>query len=370
MTGCAGLETTPPVITAQAISAERIVLQNEAISTHVARTKMLQDLAWPILKNNADLCGKKIQRVMGWRMLDAKQLLPFVQGLRAGDAAAAGWDGTARIGLVIAGGPAERAGMLANDRVLAVEGEKIPPGSGVVKTGLQILSHVKKTKPGTAIKLSVAQPGQAERSVSVTPETVCAFPLSLNRSSAVNAQTNGKRITFFLGLIRAETDPRRVQFVIAHELAHAVMRHPQKGLRNSLVSGGAVAGAVAATGGWLLDSAASIIGKKPTVSYQRQGLGLATYPYGRDFEREADYVGLYALARAGIDIAGVEELFTTFARESPSGTWLNLTHPSSPERWLAVRATQAEIVAKQAQNAPLLPNGWKKRSDPNARAQR
>jgi predicted Zn-dependent protease len=140
------------------------------------------------------------------------------------------------------------------------------------------------------------------------------------------------------------------------------LRHPQKGLRNSILSGGAVVGTVAATGGWLLDTAALVAGKKPTVSYQRQGAGLATWPYGREFEREADYVGLYALARAGIETTGVEELFTTFARESPSGTWLDLTHPSSPERWLAVRAAQTEIAEKKRDQLPLLPNGWKKQA--------
>jgi predicted Zn-dependent protease len=165
----------------------------------------------------------------------------------------------------------------------------------------------------------------------------------------------------FMGLMRAEPEPRRIQFVIAHELAHAMLRHPQKSIRNSLVSGGAILGTVAAMGGWAVDSVASVSGNKPPVSYQRRGAAMATYPYGRDFEREADYVGLYLMARAGIETDGTEELFTTFSRESPAGTWLSLSHPSTPERWLAARATQLEIKAKQSAGADLLPTGWQQR---------
>jgi Zn-dependent protease with chaperone function len=260
--------------------------------------------------------------------------------------------------LLIAGGPAERAGIKINDRILAVDGEAIPAGAGVAETGKRITAHIRKLKAGSALTLVVAQPGDSGRTVSLMPETICAFPVDLNRASAVNAQTDGKKIAMFMGLMRAEPEPRRVQFVIAHELAHAILRHPQKSLRNSLISGGAVLGTVAATAGWIADTAVSATGKKPPVSYQSRGAALATYPYGRDFEREADYVGLYALTRAGIDTTGVENLFTTFARESPTGTWLSLSHPSSPERWLAVRATQEEIITKQRTGAPLLPNGW------------
>jgi beta-barrel assembly-enhancing protease len=366
--GCAGLETRPPMIAPEQVSLERARLQNDAIKIHISRTKNLLDLAWPLLQKNADLCGKKSQQTIGVRLFDAKMLAPFVQGLRRSDVEALGWNAKARIGLVVAGGPAERAGLRDGDQIVAVNGEKIPADSGAVKTARLIAAQIKNSKAGSVLDLTVSQGPGLERNVSVTPETICAFPLVLDRSGSVNAQTDGKRLTLFLGLVRAETDPRRVQFVIAHELAHAMLRHPQKSIRNSIVSGGAVVGTVAATGGWLLDTVSYLAGKKPTVSYQRQGAGLATWPYGRDFEREADYVGLYAMARAGLDVSGVEEIFTTFARESPSGTWLALTHPSSPERWLAVRATQAEIADKQEQGLPLLPNGWKAKTDSPARS--
>jgi Zn-dependent protease with chaperone function len=366
LVGCAGLETRPPSIGADATRDTRVKMQQQAIAVHIERTKQLQDLAWPILQKNADLCGRKVNRTFGWRMLDRTMVARFTQGLRDQDIT--DWSNEARVVLLVAGGPAEKAGIRINDRVLKVNERDVPADLSVAIVSKMITDAVKKTKTGDGISLSVAQPGENLRTVRVTPEKTCAFPVALNRAGAVNASTNGARISIFMGLMRAEPDPRRIQFVIAHELAHAVLKHPQKSVRNSLVSGGAVLGTLAGAAGWIADTTATLAGKKPTASYQRRGAALATYPYGRDFEREADYVGLYMLARAGIDTSGVEELFSTFAQESPAGTWLNLSHPSSPERYLAARATQAEIKSKLARGDTLLPEGFTLKETGHGRA--
>jgi hypothetical protein len=366
LAGCAGLETRPPVISADAARPIRAKMQQHAIAVHIERTRQLQNLAWPILQKNVDLCGKKINRTFGWRMLDRAMVAGFTQGLRDQDIT--GWGLEARVVLLIAGGPAEKAGIQVNDRVLKVDERDVPANSGVGRVSKLITDAVKKTRNGGSISLTVAQPGETPRTVRVTPETTCAFPVMLNRTGAVNASTNGARISIFMGLLRAEQDPRRVQFVIGHELAHAALKHPKKSLRNSLISGGVVLGTVAGAAGWIADTTATLAGKKPAASYQRRGAALATYPYGKDFEREADYVGLYMLARAGIDTRGVEDLFNTFAQESPAGTWLNLSHPSSPERYLAARAAQEEIAVKLARGDMLLPEGFTQKETGHGRA--
>jgi Zn-dependent protease with chaperone function len=356
--GCAGLQTRPPEI--NRVDAARITtqMQRDAITTHIDRSKALLDLGWPILKANAALCDKKIQRSFGWRLLDAEIAEPFVQGLRAADIRAAGYGDAAAVALVIAGSPADTAGIIPGDRIKSVGDQTIGVAVGVKALGKIIIAEIKKTKSGKPIAFVLAHDGAEDRRVTMVPETICSYPLVLSRSGAVNAVTNGKSLTMYLGLMRAEPDARKIQFVIAHELAHAMLRHPQKSVRNSLVSGGAVLGTFAASLGWVADQSAALVGAKPTVPYQRRGAGLASYPWGKDFEREADYVGLYLLARSGVDVAGVEDLFTTFARESPSGTWLGLTHPESANRKLSAIATLAEIKEKRAAGKPLLPEGW------------
>ncbi len=356
---CAGLQTRPPEINRVDAASITADMQRDAINTHITRSKAVLDLGWPILKANAALCGTKIQRSFGWRLLDAEIATSFVQGLRPNDIRSAGFTDAAAVALVIAGSPADKAGIVPGDTIAAVGTQMIGPSIGVKALGKMIVAAVKKTKLGQPINITMKRNGAPDRTVSMAPETICSFPLVLNRSGTVNALTNGTSLTVFQGLMRAEPDPRKIQFVIAHELAHAVLRHPQKSVRNSIVSGGAVLGTVAASLGWVADQGAALIGAKPTVPYQRHGAGLASYPWGKDFEREADYVGLYFLARSGIDIIGVEDLFATFARESPAGTWLGLTHPESAHRKLAAQATITEINEKRAARKVLLPEGWK-----------
>ena len=78
----------------------------------------------------------------------------------------------------------------------------------------------------------------------------------------------------------------------------------------------------------------------------------------RSFEREADYIGMYVAARGGVDISNAEEVFAEFAKLSPSSTSGERTHPTTPERQLALKAAREEIEAKRAAGELLIPNEW------------
>ena len=78
--------------------------------------------------------------------------------------------------------------------------------------------------------------------------------------------------------------------------------------------------------------------------------------YARPFESEADYVGLYYMARAGYSMDGVEDFWARLALVSPRNTNRAKTHPSTPERAVRISAARDEIEAKIAAGEPLLPN--------------
>jgi predicted Zn-dependent protease len=182
----------------------------------------------------------------------------------------------------------------------------------------------------------------------------------------LNAFASSRRIAVLAGMERTLPDDL-IQIVLGHELAHWLLRHPEKSTRNAWLSGGVLVGAVAGSLGAAADTTARWLGRRPPVSYARNGSALATYPYGREFEREADYVGLYLAARAGVPVVQAEALFQRFAVEHPINTVHSLSHPVTPERLLAVRAAAAEIAARQAAGEPLIPNGW---SLPDGHSQR
>ena len=78
--------------------------------------------------------------------------------------------------------------------------------------------------------------------------------------------------------------------------------------------------------------------------------------FAQEFEAEADYVGMYFMARAGYSIDGVENFWRRMSAESPRSIRLAYTHPTNAERFLVLTATREEILRKQNNNLPLRPN--------------
>ena len=83
-------------------------------------------------------------------------------------------------------------------------------------------------------------------------------------------------------------------------------------------------------------------------------IGVAQYSVA--FEQEADYVGMYFMERAGYSTTGVAHFWRRMAAEGATSVSRRTSHPSSPERFLAIERTQAEIATKKARNLPLVPN--------------
>ncbi|MGH8082448.1 MAG: M48 family metalloprotease, partial [Lysobacter sp.] len=84
---------------------------------------------------------------------------------------------------------------------------------------------------------------------------------------------------------------------------------------------------------------------------------LAIAPFSRRMEAEADYTGLYMAALAGHDLSQAEQVWREMGINvtASSNKTVADTHPSSPERFVAIKRTVAEIQAKQQAGQPLRP---------------
>lgn len=353
LSACATTQTLSPPVSHDAVEKERVALQAQALETTLSRLQRVQSLAWPLLKSNADLCGKVTRPSLGLSLVDVKGLAAMAGGLRPEDVAATGFADRIYVAAVAAGGPADKAGVKAQEQVIEV-GDVPTFGKPLSKVAADLAKIMKDAK---TITLKVAAPHAEPRDLVLEPEKICNYPVRLLNSETINAFADGSKITVLKGMTKIAGDPQ-LRLVIAHELAHNIMRHPQKIVRNAAVSGGWLLGPVAAELGWILDEGSDVIGQKPPVSYESRGIQLTTWPYGKSFEREADYVGMYLLARSGADLAEVETLFSMFATEHPGNTWVGLSHPTTPERLLTVKATRVEIEDKRKTGKALLPEGW------------
>ncbi len=157
---------------------------------------------------------------------------------------------------------------------------------------------------------------------------------------AINAfATLGGRVYIHTGLLAATNSEAQLASVVGHEIGHIVGRHGLENVKKAqkvgIIAGiGQIAGAVLGgqTGADLAGLAGNLIG------------GGYLMKHGRDAEREADFLGLYNIQRAGYNTGGMVEMFEILQKVSGSnpnalGSIL-ASHPPSGER---AQNTQREI---------------------------
>ena len=129
------------------------------------------------------------------------------------------------------------------------------------------------------------------------------------------------------GMIEAATGEGEVAGVMAHELAHVLLRH---GTANATKAQGfqigALAGAIAG---------AVVGGGLGQVISQGSQIGLGTWlmKYSREYEKQADLLGAQIMARAGYDPRDLARMFETIAKQGGGAPpqWLS-SHPNPGNR--------------------------------------
>lgn len=144
------------------------------------------------------------------------------------------------------------------------------------------------------------------------------------------------------GMIEAASGEGEVAGVMAHELAHVLLRH---GTANATKAQGfqlgALAGAIAGAvigGGW-----------GEVISQGSQfGLGTWLMKYSRDYEKQADLLGAQIMARAGYDPRELARMFETIEKQGGG----------SPPQWLSSHpnpGNRTQYITKEAQQLSIGP---------------
>lgn len=160
------------------------------------------------------------------------------------------------------------------------------------------------------------------------------FEFFLLRDATFNAfAMPGGFIGVHSGLVQAAQSESELASVIAHEIAHVTQRHlarlsAKQSQSQALAMLSALVAIMAARNNPDLAQGAMLAGV---------GAGLQTQlNYTRDFEREADRLGLELLDKAGFDLRGMVSFFERMQRygrlyENGAPGWLR-THPLTVER--------------------------------------
>ena len=148
------------------------------------------------------------------------------------------------------------------------------------------------------------------------------------------------------GMFAAASSEGEVVGVMAHELAHVLLRHGTANMskaQNPWLQLGQIAGVV---GGAVVGGAAG----SAIAQGSQFGLGAVMLRYSRDFEKQADLLGAQMMARAGYDPRALAHMFETIEKESKSsgggGTpqWMS-SHPNPGNR--------TQYITKEAESLTI-----------------
>ncbi|NEX92344.1 M48 family metallopeptidase [Caulobacter sp. 17J65-9] len=324
---CAGAACAPVQLALAAPLRDDVAVERRAALEQLRRQDLrVATVAHRIVTASAGLC-QDTGPVAGWVLHDLRQYGP---NLRDEARAHFGLDEAAPSLLgVVQDGPAARAGLQADDVLLAVNGQTLASPAGKPKVqgdyapmeaALARLDAAMRAGP---VELTVRRSG-VELTVVLAPVTACAYDAQLIPSEQLNASADGRHVFVTTAMADYAKTDDELAIVLGHEFAHDVLRH-----RTRLDQGG----------------------------FARKLLGnLGTNPADlRRAEREADHAGLYLAARAGYDVSGARDFWRRFAADYGSGAYFSLSHPGARERAENIEATWREIEAKRAAGQPLVP---------------
>jgi hypothetical protein len=288
--------------------------QTDAAATFTALRAVDQRMAaiaYRLTTANAPLC-RGLVPVPGWAIHSLGQYDP---SLRDQARKSFGFDAPIAVEAVVGNAPAARAGVLGNDSIVAVNGQTLEgaPGAKASSSARDAASAlIARQNTKSPLRVDLLR-GGAKRSVAIEAVAGCPGSFEVLLGPGMDASADGSTVQIAVRFFERYTDDQ-VAVVVAHELAHNILRHRVR-LDAAKVSRGLLAE----------------VGRNGRLF--------------RQTETEADLLGMHLLRNAGYD----PQLAVTFWRDHggdvDGGLFRSRTHPSSKARAQAIADEIARIPA-------------------------
>ena len=261
-------------------------------------------IAWRLQTANAALCPVKAA-VTG---LSLHALSQYRRDQRAAAAAMFALGDRVGVAAIAPGSAADRAGLRAGDAIVAIDtipAPRVTPGAdyapvAAVETALDNAQH------NTSVRLDITR-ADAQLRILLIPDQGCASRVQIVGGTAINAQADGSYVQINSAMVDLLPSDDALAAVIAHELAHNILRHRE--LRTP----------------------------------------------SRQAEYEADRLSVWLLARSGYDVGAIIPLWSRLGKRAGAGIFSDGSHPSTRRRIAALSVAVAELKAQRANGQPLVP---------------
>lgn len=318
LAGCATPGTKRPDISSDLTAREKRAQQALHVKRVTSYQTRLQRISAPLLQAALPFCqGEETGYVGAWvDNIDAwsdkhQSIARDVLNL----------DHALKITLITPGSPAHGAGLQKGDLLLSVNGHATLGGQGAVEDFNHLLSRALNDETAETVRIEISRNSQPMTMV-VQPEPMCDYAVHVWMNNSINAFADGGNIVVTSGLMRFAESDDEVALVVAHEIAHNSMDHIEAKAQNARLAS-------------VFDILAAAYGVNTSGLFAKLG----ARSFSKEFEREADYLGLYIMARAGEPVNGLGGFWRRMAAEDPASNSTSIfrTHPISAERSLALR---------------------------------
>jgi hypothetical protein len=230
---------------------------------------------------------------------------------------------------VVAGSPAADAGVHADESIASIDGATI--GSDGASLG-EVRARIADTPSTGVVSLELIDRGRGAREVVINPVPACAGRAELRLTDDLNAATDGLVLQVNSAMLNVIGEDDELAALVAHELAHIVLRHPER-LTTAHVSRGMF----------------SIFGRNARLI--------------RRTEIEADRLSVVLLANAGYDPMAAARLWRNHGEElGDGGLFSGTTHLDLEDR-IALVEREAALIPAGASH-PIVPEWINSRDQP------
>lgn len=339
LVACVSPSTSQRTTDANLLAEETLRQREVALEIRQQREQRLLDVALPVLSAGAPYCDEETRsNTFGFRF---GTISTFPEEWQLAASTVYGADERPRALVVMRDSPAAEAGMQVGDEIVQVNGIDI-----VDEESLRNAIAASAAIGNRQSRVIVHRDG-ASRQFHMQPIPVCNYGVLLISEAvsgmdpqSINAFADGESIYFTSGMMRFVESDEELALVVAHEIAHNVMKHIEAKQANASL--GTVLDLLIAGGTGILTGAFGQLGASA---------------FSQDFEAEADYVGLYLMAAAGYEINSAEHFWRRMAAENPDSIEsYSSSHPSPPERFLNISRTVREIEEKRRRGESLEPD--------------
>lgn len=247
---------------------------------------------------------------------------------------------------IVKNSPAEKSGLQIGDKIIKYGDYEFPEGK---KALTQIFKDLKKV-PKQESQIIIVDRGGESKTFEFNAEKICNYQIILTQDRLVNAFADGERVIMTQGIVDYAKDENEIALVIGHEIAHNDRGHIDAKKKNTAIMGSI---------GFIIDmmaiyySGGAAGGDAQNTKAWSQ---LGAEAFSVEFEKDADYGGVYYAARAGYDVSNSNKFWERMGAEDPKKIAFVSTHPATSERYLQIRKTVDEISDKKTKGLPIIPN--------------